>query len=149
MFIGDPFRDNIWQFIGVIISLTLGVTSLYLTRVYYYKQLHQKVITYSITDNAPVVTVHQPLTDSIRENIEVRYFGTPIQEMYLVVLKVFNSGNETIRKDDFDNTPLTFEFASKTRVLNVKLIDTQPQGLIVPIKPSSDMTKNSYRARST
>src|SRR6266581_2805639 len=99
-FLHDPF----WQFvISVLVAFTLGIVALVITIWIYRKQRTQKVISYAVISDAPIASINKEVADKV----EIRFDGQPVQDLSLLVLKIWNSGNVAVKSGDYD-MPITF-----------------------------------------
>ena len=80
--------------ISAILGLPLAIIAIAL-------QYKPKSFSYTITD-APIFSLHQKMDD-----VYVTYKGKPVKNLSVVMVTVWNSGNVTIDKSDFD-VPISF-----------------------------------------
>jgi hypothetical protein len=107
--------NNIVIFGGLII----GAAALYLQ----YKQLNKKSFSYSISDT-PIISIKEKLDD-----VAVTYKGRPVENLRVVIVDVWNSGNKDILEEDF-RVPLSFcatQTARGNSLVVAQVID-EPEG---------------------
>ncbi|GHO44526.1 hypothetical protein [Ktedonospora formicarum] len=108
--------------IGVI-----GIFSTILVAVWvYFKEKTKKELTYQFVYDIPVVSVSK----ITKGTIEVTLDGKPVKDARVVVIKVWNSGNREITKEDYD-TPVSFEFLNRD-VISGEVLSTEPEDLMIP-----------------
>lgn len=121
----DVWHDTVFQLIIVVIVTLLsafigGAIVIWVYR----KQKSKKEITYQIVSDAPIASINQAVAD----RVELRFDGNPIKEARILVLKVWNSGNVAVKRDDYDE-PITFTFHGRT-VISSDILETTPTDLI-------------------
>ncbi len=119
-------RDQAWQFAGAIIGLVALIVSVVL----YLFSRQRKLLAYEIVASEPLLTINEALTGAIK----VIYDDKEVRDVHLLILRVSNSGNIPIRKEDFDLS-LAFSFDS-AKVLSYKVLATDPEGLPASLRPS-------------
>jgi hypothetical protein len=113
-------RDPIWQGIGAI----LAIFTLVLTIVIYVLQRNKKSLAYEIQVDTELLTVRE----SIAGKVQVLFDSKPVQNVRLVVMRIFNSGNIPITASDFEQ-PLFFTFDENTLILIGEVVQTIPPTL--------------------
>ncbi len=115
----DFLRDQLWQFVGVAISVVSIVVSI----IFSLKQRARKGLTYKIESTSLV-----SIKDKAKGKIQILYDLKPISDADLVLLKIWNSGNQPILQTDYED-PITFNFGSKTEILSHDVIETVPNNI--------------------
>src|SRR5438094_7729305 len=100
-------RDPLWQFIGVIIAIAALLLTIFLFK----KQVRRKEILWDIAENVSLSSFN--ISDHIKSTLV--YKTLRLDDVTLIYLSIWNSGNVEILPDDF-NTPITIEFGNKTKV---------------------------------
>lgn len=119
------FRDQLWQFIGVILTvLALGLTI---------RQRQIKAISYDIITTNELLTVHEELEGKL----QILYEGQPTKDISLVIIKLFNSGNLPIATSDYES-PISFYFDDATKIISAAIIDVEPASLAVDVTTNSE-----------
>ncbi len=116
----DKLRDPIWQVAIGIVALLLTAVGIWLG----WQALSSKGVAYEIVSQAPLVSSQETLAGKL----QVSFDGKPVEDVSLVVLRVYNSGNEEIRKADYES-PITFSFGQGADVLSAEVVSTQPAGI--------------------
>jgi hypothetical protein len=110
-------RDGIWQFIGAILALIGVGFSIYL----YFVQKNRKSLSCRLL-------AETQLFRHVNGKFQTTYEGRPVQNVFLIIVKVLNDGNVPILVADFEQ-PLTFALGSGAHVLTAESIHTAPEGL--------------------
>jgi len=112
----DWLRDGIWEFIGVVLSLVaifIAVWSLLNGR-------KKKFLVYKI------MTVKTLLKNTgVGDLIITRRTGELVNDIYQIIIKIFNAGNVPILPSDFVK-PLAFHFDKSVQILTVKILRISP-----------------------
>lgn len=82
--------------------------------------------------NIPILNI-----DEVKGKVRVSYEGKLLDDARLVLLRVWNSGNVSIDRNDFEQ-PLTFCFGDKAEVLSTSIIETKPD----TVKSIATLEKN-------
>ncbi len=113
-------RDPLWQFIAVILS----ITAIAITIIIFYSQRQYKELSYETISSSPLLTKSK----EIEGNVQILFDDKPVNNVYLLILKLINSGNTPISSKDYE-TPLTFNFGENTNILSADVTKTEPDGL--------------------
>ena len=116
-------RDPIWQFWGVLLgALAIGVIICL-----YYLQLPVKAISYGTVSFAPLVSVHE----DVKGRLQLFFDKKPVPNVNYVLLRVVNSGNVPIQKQDIDKpVEFTLGHSNRVKVLSADVIGTSPKGIV-------------------
>ena len=120
----DPLRDTVWQFIGVVVAILIGIAAIIIAFKSYRQQRHRKEITYQVVSDAPIASVNK----AVENRVEIRLDGNPVKDARLLVLKVWNSGNVAIKSEDYFE-PIMFEVEGG-KVVGSDVLETEPSDLI-------------------
>jgi hypothetical protein len=90
------------------------------------KQRNRKEITCQVRADSPVVSVDE----EVKDRIKIEFDGQKVEEMSVVILKIWNSGDVSIKPDDYID-PITFNFRERN-VLDVSITSMEPGSLIKP-----------------
>lgn len=131
----EILRDQIWQFIGACFSIIAIFVAIYI----FILQKKKKILSYCILTNTRLLTVDE----AIKGKLKIIYDEVVIQDVVLLVIKIFNSGNVPIISSDFEES-LSFNFGKKTRILSVEIVDATPSILapVISINNQSELTIN-------
>ncbi len=115
----DFISDPSWQFYGVIASLLSIAIALWLDQ----KGLRRKRLTYRVLSDAPVST--QPVHSSEQKIFipSINSFRPP-NELSMVVIKVWNSGNVALEAEDY-KIPMHFHFSGRS-IVSSEIFETNP-----------------------
>lgn len=122
-------RDPLWQFIGVVIA----IAALLLTIFLYKRQVRRKELLWDVIENVSLSSFN--ISQSVKSTIV--YKTLRLNDVNLINLKIWNSGNIEILKDDFSE-PITLDFGQKAKVLEVGLLEVKPNNLIDQISFSAE-----------
>lgn len=125
----DVLRDQIWDFIGVIIACLTLVVTLIIT----YVQKHKKGLTYEFISKAALLTTQE----KIKGNLKIFFEGVEVDDVRLLEIKVLNSGNIAIPSNDYER-PLKFTFPKDSKILTTEVINCIPDNLIVEFELSDN-----------
>lgn len=110
----DPFA----QFIASnAISIFLAFAGFILSIVFYFQSRRRKAITWEKISE---------LTVDTRSSINRR--SKPIRKATELVLRIWNSGNETIEESDY-RSPIKFNFGKGAKVLHAEILETTKESL--------------------
>jgi hypothetical protein len=115
-------RDQIWQFVGVVLSGIAIVISI----ITYRKQRQNKELSYLVVTVKPLLWVDE----EVLELVQVLFSGTPVQTVHLVTVWISNTGKVPIRSEDFLE-PITIRFGKKAEVLKTEIMGIKPLNLKV------------------
>lgn len=119
-------RDPVWQFIGAF----FGLVAIF----FIWRQRRNKLLSYYILANSPLFSVK----DEISGKLQVLFDEKPVENVYFIVVKIFNSGNIPIKSSDYEY-PVNFNFGEKTNLLSAEVIETKPSDM--KISASIDDTR--------
>ena len=120
-------RDTIWQSIsGLIALIALGV-SIFL----YFAQKNRKSLSCRLL-------AETKLFRHVNGKFQTTYDGRPVQNVFLIIIKVLNDGNTPILASDFAQE-LTFSLGSNVQVLSAEPIHASPEDL----KPTLHTTQST------
>lgn len=121
----EIFRDQIWNFIGVIIAILTIVTTL----IIYLLQRRKKAISYEITSKNALLTTKE----KIQGKIKILYNNTEVENVNFYELKISNTGNLGIPSEDYEK-PIRFKFDSGVEILSAEIIDSNPKSLTTDVE---------------
>lgn len=106
-------RDPVWQFIGAIFG--------FIAIVLFWRTRQNKLLSYKVIANSPLFSVK----DENRGKLQVLFDEKPVENVYFIVVKIFNSGNIPIKSSDYEY-PVNFNFGDKAKLLSAEVIETKP-----------------------
>ncbi len=83
----------------------------------------KRKIDYQVVSDTPIVAVNS----TVAGKVQVLFNGQPAEETRVIVLKIRNIGNSSIRKEDYFE-PLIFQF--ETDVISADVLETEPSTLL-------------------
>lgn len=89
------FSSPVWSALGVIVAIVFGVISVV------YKRRSRKALAYEVLSNVSLVTVRQELLKDNPDAIEIRYHGTLVNDVRVLVMRIWNAGNVPIVPSDY------------------------------------------------
>lgn len=110
----DP---NFWQLVGIITAVLIMAITLYVQRSH--KSLAFKVLT-----ETSLISIG----DELKGKLQVTLDGASVQNVHLVIVRIWNNGNVSIAKSDFEK-PMLFSFPEQVNILSAKVIEKTPQSL--------------------
>lgn len=127
---------NIWDFFSTNQMAVLSVIAIILTIVIYLREKRKKGFSYNIVSANPVVSVEERVADKVR----IFFDDEQVEDVHLVVMEIWNSGNQPILETDFDRD-VSFNFGEDALILSSSVVAVEPRGL----KPSFNLMGSSAR----
>lgn len=121
----DILRDPVWQFIGAVFAILAFAFGLFL----YWKQRQRKELSYEFILRVPLVSVWEAL----KGRVKILFDDQPVQSIYLVAVRILNSGNLPIISADYER-PVSLCFSENTTVVSAGVSETKPKSLQAVIK---------------
>lgn len=120
-------RDNIWQFVGVIVALLIaGLSALWAWR---RRELREITLMSRVS---PVLHVG----DDLQGEISVTFRGEPVRSLKLYEIAFVNTGNRPLLRSDFDQ-PVRVSFGNGASILRWRISASRPLELPVEISTKS------------
>jgi hypothetical protein len=122
----DTQPTDIWHdplflgILGVVSTILAGLLGVGITYYVYRRQRRKKELTYQIVSDAPIADIDPSISSRVKLSLD----GKPVENVSLVVLKLWNSGNAAVKREDYDE-PVTFEFNGRAMVSS-DIIETDP-----------------------
>lgn len=117
----EILRDPFWQFVIVVL---IGVLAIIAAVIIYLKQRLHKNISYEIISKSSLLSVN----DEIKQDVQISFKGKLVQQVSLIILRIFNSGNVPVLSTDFES-PIAITLGKNAIVLTAEIIDKQPDCL--------------------
>ena len=140
-----PPSTSFWQdpagWVGVGVTILVGIATILITIWTVYVQRNQKRIMYQVISDAPIASINKV----VKDRVKILFDGNPVEDMDLLVLKVWNPGRIAVRRDDFDE-PITFEFEGR-KVVGSDVLSTDPDQLINPNDAKTFLTISTESVR--
>lgn len=116
----DPFiQFVIYVAVAIIVGIATILTTIWISR----KQRNKKEISYQVISNAPIASVSKGLENRVTIHVD----GKPVGSARQVVLKIRNSGNVAVSREDYD-LPINFAFEGSL-VIGGDILNTEPEDL--------------------
>jgi len=126
----ELLRDPLWQFVGAF----LAVLALVATFIVYTLQRHRKSIVYDVLSRTSLLTVRE----EVEGKLEVRYEGHPVKSLSLLVIKVWNAGNQPIRTEDYER-PVSFCLGDSAHILTSDITAADPPSISAEVHSSDNI----------
>ena len=120
-------RDSIWQFIGTIVALVGVIVSI----IGYAIQKKRKSLAYDIITATQLIG----LSDDLDERIQVLFDNQPVNNIWLVLVRIFNDGNVPIQTSDYER-PIEIAIRAPASVLYAEAVQAIPADLEIGIAHS-------------
>jgi phosphate transport system substrate-binding protein len=98
-------NDPEWDFWFGGISVIIGIVGIILAIVFYARGKQTKRFAYEVVTDAGLVNPYKDMGD----NIKIMLDGQELDDARLLVIKISNTGNTPIKRDDYDQ-PIRFRF---------------------------------------
>jgi len=113
----DFLRDPAIQVVLVIMTIIVPI-------ILYWKQRQRKSLGYEVLSCIPLSSVDRRTLWSYQQaGLQFTFKGEVI---HLITIKVTNTGNVPIKKDDYD-APISFRFGEKAKVLAWRWVEKKPE----------------------
>lgn len=116
----DLLQSPLWTVIGVVATIVLGFVGIYITL----WTRNRKALAFEVVSDTPIVAVRRDKERAIAEGIEIRYKGNPVNEVRVVVVRIWNAGNVPITSADYVK-PLSIAFGGQ--LLGYDALESQPE----------------------
>lgn len=125
----EALRDPIWQSVGVLVAVVLGLVSIWIG----YLAVRKKLLTYEINSASELATIK----DDLNGRVSVLFDGKPVINTQLVILTLTNNGTLSISSNDFE-TPITVSFGKEIQLLTYSTEKERPVGLKPVLKETNN-----------
>lgn len=103
-------------------------------------QRERKEMAYAVISDTPMVSVQKDVADQVAVQVQVLFRQKPVNDVHLVILDMWNSGNKPIEEKDYtNNTTVTFPLGAKVNTLDVSILSTRPDSLKTDVKLDHDL----------
>ena len=116
----DILRDPLWQFVGAV----LGIFAIIVSIVLFFVQRKKKTLSYEILSKTPVLSA----TEEIAGQLQILFQGKVVQKVYLLVIRLSNTGNVPIASSDYER-PILIRFGEGARILTAEVSESDPKNL--------------------
>jgi hypothetical protein len=122
----DIIRDPFWKIVGVVISIIPIIIA--------FTQIKRKRLSYWIVLATPIAWLHEDFKEfltliyELYDNAPQLYEDTNINNLYLIILRVSNTGNGPITKSDYER-PISISCEEGSKIIHESLIEKKPENL--------------------
>lgn len=109
--------------IALIITIVVGLLGTVLTYIIFRQQQTRKILTYDVISDTRLASIQK----SLGNKVEVTFEGKAVDELRLIIIKLWNSGNVTVKPDDFYE-PIVFSFENG-HVLDSDIVEELPENI--------------------
>src|SRR5690242_19450337 len=128
----DFWHDSAVQLaINVAVALVVGISTVFITIAIFRKQQREaqeeravKELMYEVVSDAPIANINK----AVEDRVEIRYDGRPVNDMFLLILRIMNTGNVAVKREDYAE-PLEIILKS-SKVITSDVLETSPKNLI-------------------
>ncbi len=113
----DYSNPNFWQVVSIVAAVVIMLITLYIQR-------RKKSLVYTILTEAPLLSVD----DEIKGKLQITLDGISVQNVHLILIKIWNNGNTPIATIDFEK-PLKILLNDNVNILSAKVLDRKPKNL--------------------
>ena len=125
----DVFRDPVWQFVGVVLTLCFGGITVKLALL----QRSCKGLSYDVVSQASL----QQGDKDLMGLLEISFDHKPVRDVHLITVRIYNSGNVPILSADYE-VPITIRFGKQSKILRAKIVNQNPVSLPILMDVASD-----------
>lgn len=109
--------------VGSIATIFAGLIGAFVTYWVFRKQKTKKELSYQVISDAPIASVNK----DFEHRVTIQFDGQPVKDVRQVVLKLRNSGNVAVKREDYDEL-MQFVFPGN-ELMNISIIATEPENL--------------------
>lgn len=117
----EIMRDPIWQF---IVLAALALATVVVSILLFWMQHRRKALSYEIISRTPLLSVE----GEVKGKLQILFDGEPVQDVYLVVARIINTGNLPIVSTDYED-PVNLSFGENSQILTTDSSETNPNSL--------------------
>lgn len=110
------FRDGIWQFIGAFLTVAVPFATWW-----FGIRIKEKSLIYDVVVIVPLLTI----AEEVKGKIKVFYEDKPVENLYIVILELYNNGRKSILPEHFLD-PIRFVFSKGSKILTTEVINSTP-----------------------
>ena len=125
----ELLRDPLWQFIGALLAFAALPLAFWL----YYLQKPRKELAYAVLSKRRLLSV----ASELRGRVQITLDDKPVEDIYLLIVGVKNSGTLPILDSDFVYTP-KIRTVSSAQLVSVEVSKFRPVNLQVKLKLLED-----------
>lgn len=110
-------RDPLWQFISIVVAISIPIA-------FYFLQRNYKELSYEIVSATPLISKSK----EIEGNLKIIYKDKTVDNIYLIIIKLINSGNVPINRNDYES-PIVFSFNPNIGIIQADVIKNEPDSI--------------------
>jgi hypothetical protein len=119
----EIMRDPVWQF---IVLAALALAAVVVSILLLWMQRRRKALSYEIISRTPLLSVEE----EVKGKLQILFDDKPVQDVYLVVARIINTGNVPIVSTDYED-PVNLSFGENSQILTIDSSETNPDSLRV------------------
>lgn len=112
------------QFIGLLLPIGATVV-IFLIQLW----LRRKALSYEIISRTPLLNPQE----KDKRNLQILFDNNQVQDVDIIEVEIFNSGNEEIRPNDYER-PISVNFDKNTQILTAEVAKVNPLNLKPSVK---------------
>jgi hypothetical protein len=120
------FRDPLWQFIGVVISIVALLFAIYALRV----QSTTRRISYLVTRPLPLLF---PFGKFLNAGVRITVGDVEVDELFIFEVLLWNSGTNAIPSQDYES-PISICFRDPPNFISCDIVDPSPPALRIQVE---------------
>src|SRR5437899_789086 len=113
MNLSDPFWQSIIGIVAVITAIVI-----------YLLQRKRKALSCEVVERTPLLTREE----EIGSELQVMFKGMAVQDVYLMAIKILNSGNTPITSSDYERQ-VSIGFGKDSKILSAQISNCSPESL--------------------
>jgi len=122
--LSHTLRDPVWQFVGAIMGAIIGVLAILGAYHIFSLQREVKILQVVVLTSTSLAKIDQ----SVAEKVKMLYKDQYVTDPFLFQVKVENSGNQTIREEDYAK-PIRFVFPPRAEIVEAMVLESSPQNI--------------------
>src|SRR2546421_9972889 len=132
----DFLLSPIWAIIAAIAAVIIIPITIRLRE--------RKVLAYEVIANTTILSVQEG--KYVKGRVQVLLDNKPVRNVQIVVLRIWNSGNAPIKREDFDNhNPIEVDLGKEAEVLEAEVLETIPNNIEAEVKASLKIDSGSVK----
>ena len=100
--------------------------SIIVSGIFFRLQRQRSALSWKIISNTPLVRINS----EVKGNLQVLFNGNPVKDIQLIIIKIINTGNVSIKSGDYER-PLNLNFDENAQILAAEVIETNPNNIEV------------------
>jgi hypothetical protein len=117
-----------------MVGAAASILAVVVTVIIAYHNRRKKTFSYEIISENPLISVD----DEIKGKLKILYEDNPIENVHLLLVRFFNSGNIPITAGDYER-PLTLSFGDGTAILSAEYVKASPDSLKVQLETEANV----------